>query len=166
VVKADEVVVMPDSPDPITAPSTPARIEWSGLVILVAGALAVLGSFMPWETFGPELFGVGFNRGGLDTGGGIFTLPLGVLIALLGIAVLTRSGRPRTAKIGVVACGAVLLGVDILAILSTNELIRDVTARGLGASLGTGLFVIAFAAVLSLVGAMLPGRKTDRPIGH
>ncbi len=136
--------------------SANSPIVWSGAVILIGGALAALGSFLPWITATAAFVGT-INRNGLDGGGdGLITIALGIVIILLGVALLARSGNPRTARIGAAICGLALGWVAVADINSINERIRSLNSTLAAASVGMGIIVIAFAAVLVLVGAFLP----------
>jgi len=126
--------------------------------VLIAGALAVLGSFLPWITATAAFVGT-LSRNGFDGGGdGIFTAALGIVIALLGIALLARSGRARTARIGAAVCAIVLGWVAATDIGSVNDRLKGLDSAVSG-SVGTGLIVIAFAAALTVIGAVVPVQK-------
>jgi hypothetical protein len=143
-----------DAPTPAQAVSKPTAIEWGGAMVAIAGGLAVLGSFLPWITATAAFVGT-IGRSGLDGGGdGIITIALGIVIALLGIALLARSGRPQPARIGAAICGLILLVVAYLDIQDVNERLADLEAGVIG-SVGMGLIIIAFAGVLAMLGALV-----------
>jgi len=120
--------------------------------------LALLGSFLPWITATAAFVGT-ISRNGFDGGGdGILTAALGLLIGLMGIAILARSGSSRTARIGALV-GGILLGiVAILDIQGVNERLRGLEDAIVG-SLGTGLIVVAFAAVVTVIGTFIPSSR-------
>jgi hypothetical protein len=135
---------------------TSARpVDFGGIVILIAGALAILGSFLRWITATAAFVGT-IGRSGLDGGGdGIVTIALGIVIVLLGIAMLARSGSRRTARIGAIVCAVVLGFIAYIDIKSVNDRIAGLGDNVNGA-LGMGLILVAFAAVLTVIGAFLP----------
>ncbi len=144
---------------PVVAP--PRTFDWAGLVILLAGGLAILGSFLPWIQ-STSLSG-SFGPTGLDLGrDGVISIVLGIIMALFAIAILARSGRRNVARVGALIC-AVALGwfacIDIvhfnsgIAFLYTSI---DGSLYFIG-SLGPGPIVVALAAALGVVGVFLPG---------
>jgi hypothetical protein len=134
-------------------------IEWGGAVLLVAGALAALGSFLPWIAVTAAFVGT-IGRNGFDGGGdGIVTVAAGIVIALLGIAMLARSGSSSALRIGAVAGALVLGAVAVIDIGGINDRIKTLDATLVSGSVGTGLIVIAFAAVLTVIGAAFPSTQ-------
>jgi hypothetical protein len=89
----------------------------------------------------------------------MLTIVVGILIALIGVARLVRSGSPRTMRIGAVL-GALMLGVlayvDITSISERIKLVEENSAVG---SVGMGIILIAIAAALALVGGLLAPPK-------
>jgi hypothetical protein len=128
-------------------------------LILVAGVLAILGSFLPWITATAAFIGT-ITRNGIDGGGdGVFTIVLGIVIALMGIAILARSGSARTARVGTVICAVALGWVVSTDYGSVQGRVKDITSDTAIASVGMGLIVIGLAAVLAVVGAVLAGAR-------
>jgi hypothetical protein len=128
--------------------------------VLIGGVLAALGSFLPWITATAAFVGT-ISRNGFDGGGdGIITAALGIVIALLGISLLARSGSPRVARIGAIACAAVLGWVTITDINSVNDRIRSIDSNVATASVGMGLIVVGFAAVVTVIGAFMPTSRS------
>lgn len=133
-------------------------IEWAGAVILIGGALACLGSLLPWITATAAFVGT-ISRNGFDGGGdGIFTAGLGLVIALMGIAILARSGNARTARIGTAICAAVLLWVAVMDINAVNDRLESLDAGAFG-SVGMGLIVIVFGGVVAIIGSGIPASR-------
>jgi hypothetical protein len=139
------------------------RLEWGGIVLLIAGALAVLGSFLPWITATMAFVGT-ISRNGIDGGGdGVITIVLGIVIALIGIARLARSGNPRTMRIGAGLAALVLGVVTWVDVASINQRVSGLDSKVAIASLGMGIIVIGIAAVLAFIGALLaPAKPTAR----
>jgi hypothetical protein len=125
---------------------------WPGPVVSVmaGGALAILGSVMPWISTASASGGIAYS--GVDGGGdGWVTVIAGV--GLIGLAIVGRRGADDFNR------GAVwLLSLVALAIFWVNlgrvsdaVLAFEANARGLAtASIGFGLWVIALGAVLAL----------------
>jgi len=150
---------VPESPPvgPAIAPVTsPGIIHWAGVVILIGGVLAALGSFLPWVTATAAFVGT-ISRNGFDGGGdGVITIALGIVISLSALALITHSGSPRTARIAALVSAAILGIVAVADINSVNERLRGLDTTYAAGSVGMGLVVIAFAAVLTFIGAFLP----------
>jgi len=53
------------------------------------------------------------GRSGLEGGDGLITIALGIVIALLGIAILIRRGSGWTARIGAIVCAVALRAVAL-----------------------------------------------------
>jgi hypothetical protein len=133
-------------------------VDWAGVVILVAGALAIVGTFLPWITVTAAFIGT-IGRNGLDGGGdGIFTIILGLLIALMGVAILAESGSRNSARLGAVVLAVILLGIAALDIGGVNDRLKSLGSNAAIGSVGTGLIAIALAGVLAIIGSVLPGR--------
>jgi hypothetical protein len=136
----------------ITAPSW-----WPAEIPLVAGAAAVLvilGSFLPWVTFGPfSASGWDVSLGYLITGGNGITGGVKVGFVLLGALVvglpaLTHKPSPAWVVPTVGGVAVALSGVTLLRALTTD------TSRGLSTvslSPGIGLFVTLAAGIVILV---------------
>ena len=124
-------------------------------MILVAGVLAILGSFLPWIQATAPLVGT-ISRTGLDGGGdGIISIVLGIVMALFAIAILARSGRRNVARVGALICAVALGALAYFDIADVNSRIAglDVNVNG---SIGAGLIVVALAAVLGVVVCSCP----------
>jgi hypothetical protein len=151
---------IPESPaaPALGATQSGRPVSWPGLVLLGAGVLAVVGSFLPWITATAAFVGT-LSRNGLDGGGdGLFTIVLGFVLGLLGIAMLAGSGRTGAARVGALLASLGLGYIAIVDIGSVNERIAEIDSSVV-ASLGMGLYAIALAAAMGIVGALLPGRQ-------
>jgi hypothetical protein len=130
--------------------SAPPGWAW---VVLVGGALAVLGSFLPWLTV-TTFFGT-FSVRGFDGGDAYITLFMGA--AVCGVAVI---GWPRWNGVGRPIVAMVLAGIAALTALAD---IADIQERiefveqeaDVVAELGFGLVLIAGAAILSGIAAIV-----------
>lgn len=142
--------VVPPAPSQASA----SALSWAGIVIIIAGCLSGLGSFLPWVTATTGF--VSISRNGFDGGGdGILTAAGGILVALVGIGLVAKAGAPAALK-GTAAVVGLLLG--FLAFTDYNTLTNNIKAlsSSVSGSVGTGLIVVGFAAVLAIIGAFLP----------
>ncbi len=147
------------------APSAPSlTVSQGGLnmtaaVILVGGALVAIGSFLPWATATGL---VSASKSGLDGGDGIFTLPLGVVIALLGLSRIQRSGLPGN-RLVMVILGIIAVG---LAWFEGNNIQSKLDAAASGYvvySLGMGIYVMGVGGVLVVLASIF-GERNPQPI--
>lgn len=157
----------PWTPTVVTTPGI--RVSYRGLVIVVAGILAVVGAFLPWIT-ASGAFGITISRNGFDGGGdGIIAAALGILIVLPGVALLTRNGSPKTAR-SVACLGGVILGaLAATDINSVNDRIKSLAtgSSSVDATLGTGLILVGFAAGAAIVGVFISdGPSSYTPISQ
>jgi hypothetical protein len=112
------------------------------LMMAGGGALVVLGSFMPWVRLGP------ISISGVE-GDGRFTVVIGLLLVILGLAARSSSsGLPRV----LVMIGA-LIAIGIAGV-DSNRLRQGLPDNLIGAGLGT-VFV---GGILALTGTFLRGR--------
>jgi hypothetical protein len=149
------------SPASGSAASTnaPGSIAWGGAVILIAGALAVLGSFLPWITATAAFVGT-ISRSGIDGGGdGMITIALGILVGLFGIALVSRNGNPSVARLGAAICGVVMGWVTITDFGSVSDRLKDLETDFSTGSVGMGLYVVGLAAALAIIGSLLAPPK-------
>ena len=148
-----------------TAAVAPRAVPWGGILIVAGGALAVLGSFLPWLSVTAPLLG-NVTRSGLDGGGdGIITLVIGAVLALLGVALILRSGSARRAVIGTVLTSLVLGVVAVMDIgdVQTRGILMETSlategnmfADAVAFSVGMGLYVILIGGVLGIVGSVV-----------
>ena len=89
----------------------------------------------------------------------MFTIALGLVVVLMGIALLARSGRPIVARVGTVLAALALLWITILDMGDINQRISQVDSSIATASIGMGLYDLPLGAILALVGAALAGRR-------
>lgn len=146
-------------PAPWSKPAT-AGVSWAGIVVVIGGVLAGLGSFLPWVSATAGFVGT-VSRNGFDGGGdGIFSAALAIVTALMGIALLARSGSGRVARIGAAVAGVALVGLAGLEIKNVNDLIHSGSSLVV-TSVGTGLFVVGFAGAVAIIGALLPDGRSS-----
>ena len=145
--------------------AAPRAIPWGRILVVIGGGLAVLGSFLPWISMTAPLVG-SVTKSGIEGGGdGIVTLVVGLVVALLGVALVARSGSTPRAVLGTVLTSVVLGGlafydmadVNTPAVLAHTQLILEDNpfTDAVNISTGMGLYVILVGAVLGFVGAIV-----------
>lgn len=160
---------------PAMAPSPPASVptarrlglvtNWSAVTVLMGGGIIALGSFLPWVSATGPFVGP-FSRTGLDGGGdGGMTLIAGGLVALAGIRMLARSGRPAASVLLTLAGAAIATVVVVNEMGSAQSRLNAITPAYVGAAIGVGLFVVLVGVGLSVVGLFLP-REAHLPLAE
>jgi hypothetical protein len=134
-----------------------------GRLLLLAGAIVVIGSLLPWHIVG-GLGGTDLNIDGIDSpNNGVVTLVLGILVAVLGWRVVDGGHRPRRIILAaaiVTAIAAVWAIVDArdaeddLVGGSTEELFRAT----LDLDRAYGQWVLLGGAILAVLVALLLSR--------
>ncbi|HEX3326752.1 MAG TPA: hypothetical protein VHV50_07130 [Actinomycetota bacterium] len=127
----------------------------------IAGVLLIAGSFLPWASVHVITHTV--RRSGMDWRAGVFTLILGVLALVVGIAALAKLRLPTFAGIGTIAVGVVaaIIGIFEFARIGTRlDTLRRLVER-LGAQrladrfttghVGIGLWGVIAGSVLAIV---------------
>ena len=153
--------------------AVPRTIPWGGVIIVIGGSLAALGSFLPWLSASAPLVGT-VTKSGLDGGGdGIITLILGVILALAGVAHVAQAGPARVAAAAAffVSLGLGLIAFKGLADVSVRETLMRVQlalednmfADAVSVSAGMGLYVVIIGAVFGVVGAVVALRTQRSP---
>jgi hypothetical protein len=136
----------------------PRLIDWGASIILIGGALTVLGSFLPWITATVAFAGT-ITRSGLDGGGdGLITIIVGIVASLLGVALVARTGNSLLLQAGAVICAAIVGLVAGIDINSVNDRLQQLSHTNSTGSVGVGLIVTALAAALMVVGAVVSTR--------
>jgi hypothetical protein len=149
----------PPPPAPSLVNKTP------GVILLVSGGLAILGSFLPWISLTAPFVGT-ITRSGLDGGGdGLLTAGLGAALGVLGLVQLQREASRSTLIAGILLCLA--LGA-LTAFEFSDASSRFATANAssdlIVTSYGSGLYVLAVAAVVGIVGVVqASGSRTSPP---
>lgn len=127
--------------------------------VMVGGALAVVGSFLPWVT-ASTVFG-SLSRSGVDRGGdGWITLGAGAVIALLGLATMTRPNRAANLFIAIAAAVAFLVFILDFSDIQGRVSALESNSQGLAlGGVGIGLWLVALGAVVAFVSSLL--RRTS-----
>lgn len=133
-----------------------------GVFAAIAGGLIILGSFLPWATV-QSGFG-SFSRSGMDGGDGIFTVALGILTLVIGIARVAAFAVPSFLQRSTIVTG-ILTGVGVIYehvdISDRISRISEDTEGIATASIGSGIWTLYVGAVLAIVaGFILRGSKS------
>lgn len=154
----------------------PAAPRGGAIMSTIAGALLIAGSFLPWASV--HVFAHTIRRSGMDWRAGVFTLILGILALVVGIAGLARLRLPTFAGIGTIAVGVVsaVIGIFEFARISTRlDTFRHLVGR-LGAQrladrfatghVGIGLWGVIAGSVLAIVAGfvLLNGADEAAPV--
>jgi hypothetical protein len=104
--------------------ATDSRARWAGIVLGVAGAVAILSSFLTWRTVTTSVTsnsalviqrvsGVHYTRsGGSNVGVGYLTLLLGILALAVGAVVTLRGGLTLLVA-ALISCGVIVLAITV-----------------------------------------------------
>lgn len=131
-----------------------------GRLLLLAGAIVVVGSLLPWHVVG-GFGGTELNIDGIDTpNNGVVTLVLGVLVAVFGWRIVDGNHRPRRAILAVTILTA---GAAVWALLDARNAEDDVVGEGRTSELfraavdldrAYGQWVLLAGAILSVLVAL------------
>jgi hypothetical protein len=147
------------------AASVPTASRGGAIMSTVAGALLIAGSFLPWASV--HILAHTIRRSGMGWRAGVFTLILGILALVVGIAGLAKLRLPTFAGIGTIAVGVVsaVIGIFEFARISTRlDTLRHLVER-FGAQrladrfatghVGIGLWGVIAGSVLAIVGGFI-----------
>lgn len=136
------------------------RQRLGALATTVAGALIVVGSFMPWITASSG-FG-SLSRNGIDGGGdGIITLIVGVIALLVGLSMLAGITVAKEAPFILGGIGILMTFIDYR---SAADRVSEVDSQYVAASVGTGIWVLGVGSLLCLgAGFILSQTEAESP---
>lgn len=153
----------PPPPPPPPVPIAPTDAEFQvnrgnprnlpGGLTMAGGILLAVGSFLPWITVTAMFVGT-ISRNGVEDGGdGLYSLGLGVVICIIGY--LFRTGTRRMA-IPTAILGTLSLGIVILEWSFVGDRVEGAKNKeGAIVSIGSGIYVMALGAVLTILGGLL-----------
>ncbi|TWG24141.1 hypothetical protein [Actinoplanes teichomyceticus] len=149
------------------APATKPILVW---ILLAAGVLTFLGSFLPWATVTAPIVGTQ-SASGMDGADGFFTLVLGLLLAAYAGFALLRRPLPSFAPWAAVGVAGLLLVIafyELIHVQSAADEVKNVLGGqddpfGIGkafsesfkVSTGFGLWLITIAALAAVVTSVL-----------
>ena len=132
---------------PAPPPQRPA-VPVAGALMIAAGVLMVIGSFMPWFQLTGSSFS-GMDKIGGETKDGPVFVVMGVALAAFGASLLIWR---RLIAVAIVAI--VIAGFGLLAAIVDYSDVRDL-ADVLGGSAGAGLVVVIIGAVCGVAGGIV-----------
>ncbi len=155
-------IALPSQSSPAAPPVVEAVNRTPAILAIFGGALAAVGSVMPWVTI-VAFFG-SISRSGVDDGNdGIVTLAAGALAVLAGIVSLSK--RPARSFGVLLVLLALLAGaVAVLDLREVTDRVAMVNADADGAgraSVGAGLYVIAAGAIVMMAAGLSALRKNS-----
>jgi hypothetical protein len=115
-----------------------------------------MGTLLPWITFNLSVSRNGFQLGSGDslTADGPIVLGLGVVSVVIGVAALTRSNMPRVFQRSSIVTG-IGVGTTLIADWSgIHNIVNQVSAEGVTASIGYGYWVCGVGALLAVIGGI------------
>lgn len=122
-----------------------------GAGIIAAGALMIVGTFLPWTSAQFGFNSADFN--GFDSGDGIWTLIFGVITVLIGLSILTSFVMPPLVQRSSIITGlaaAIFAGYDLNNASSRVDQASQ-ASKLFTASVGPGLWVILVGGVAAIV---------------
>ncbi|MHB8513513.1 MAG: hypothetical protein ACYDCC_15255 [Actinomycetota bacterium] len=126
------------------------------IIALIGGLLIALGSFLPWVEAHAGLFSI--SKSGIDGGGdGVFTLIIGIVTVMIGIARLTGRSLPRFLQRSSVVTGLAAGGIAIANWVDLSSRVQTASTVSNGivnAVIGAGLWTILIGAVLAFFGGL------------
>jgi uncharacterized paraquat-inducible protein A len=131
------------------------------VITMFAGALMILGAFLPWMSAQAAFFSI--NRNSFQLGNqsgfspdGVFLLVLGIVTILIGVSRSMRTALPAYIQRSPIITGIGAVVVALARVGSINHLVQQVrTASSLAsASIGFGLWLTIVAGVVAVVGGL------------
>jgi hypothetical protein len=141
-------------PESCITPPPQARKGAEPYLLIVAAALAVIGSFLPWISVTAVLVGT-ITKSGVDGGDGWFSIGLAVPLAIFGIRGLKL---PLTRGVGSwsVVCSIALGGLTGYEIHDVNNRVQTVNGTAFAhGDVGVGLWLLGIGAVLGFVAGVM-----------
>jgi hypothetical protein len=142
---------------------TSRRSPLGGILMIVGGALAAVGSFLTWAevTVGDQ----SASATGMDGSDGYLTLIGGVILVVAGVVAMRTTNR-RFAILGIVA-GLLVAGVGIYDAVTAEDSVRDSLAifSGVGeieVSIAIGLFLVIGAGIIGMIGGVIAAATANR----
>jgi hypothetical protein len=138
------------------------RRTLGGVLAILAGALIVLGAFLPWVKATAVFVGT-ITRSGMEGGDGPIFLGAGIVIAALGL--WSVMGRPAAAPVLLILGGLAVGGLTLLEYNDVSERVGGLGSDLATASVGAGIWSLFAGATASLVaGLILVGQMTATPV--
>lgn len=131
----------------------------AAILVIVGGAMMVVGSFMPWISARTGLGSI--SVAGTD-GDGVVTLLLGGAAALIALVHLDRpiAGLLRG---GIFLAGAIGVVVAVIDYGAASERISGIDSAAVAASVGAGLYIVGLGSVATAFGGLSMGTVSEAP---
>jgi hypothetical protein len=138
----------------------PASRSTGAVVLLIGGALLILGALLPWATASIGFIKV--SAAGTD-GDGVITLLIGVGVLVVGWVALKPRPHQVVVILGLLA-GVAAGGISIYDIANVSSHVNSAQARSslVHASVGLGLWLTALAAAGVFAGAIMKAKEAGR----
>jgi hypothetical protein len=153
----------------VAGANTLDAIRGDAVHALIAGAILIVGSFLPWLRASASTMGT-VTRSGTAGSDGWLTVVAGVVVIGAGFALLQGLGG-RAARIALIVVGALALALcvyDFLDIADRFDRMK-VASEGVSTSHGFGIYITAIGAADALVAGVRmrppPLPETTRRIG-
>ncbi|CAN5634273.1 hypothetical protein BH10ACT1_BH10ACT1_26310 [soil metagenome] len=154
---------------PATAPSSSGSSVASplgGLAALIGGVLVLIGLFTAWignnqtdDTItGWQL--ATDDKIGLESKDPYLLLALGIVALVIGVALFLGKGRPIM-RIAAVVVGVAVIGTMVRDWLSIVDLVKDTFPSNVKVSQKFGYFIGIAGGAVTIVAALLPGKKAS-----
>jgi hypothetical protein len=119
-------------------------------VLVAAGVLIGVGAFMPWVTVSTG-FGT-VSAAGTQGVDGYIALALGIVVALLGLAGISRRGLPAN-RLTIWLLGAVVFGLAFVEGMDLERRLQSLGLLGDLATVGVGIYAIGLGGGLTMAAA-------------
>ena len=138
--------------------------RFDGYLLLGAGVLIMVGSFLPWASANVVILGR-FTESGFQGGDGWIAVGIAVPLAFLGVLAI-RSPQPLPVGLLALALAIALLTFVSYEAANVSKQLSDANDLALGlvhATVGPGLWVMYAAAALAITGsvAAIVGRRVS-----
>jgi hypothetical protein len=130
--------------------AVPEKSSGPAAAILIGGVMITIGTLMPWLiAWQPATGTITQNGIGNGAGDGIVTLPLGILLAILGIVCLSGSRPP---KLVVTIPAVIVLVVGWIDYQYLNAKVANQLMTGYSMQIGIGIYVVLAGAIAAIAG--------------
>jgi hypothetical protein len=134
----------------------------AGIVTVVGGACAIIGSFLPWIEATDPSSGITLTKAGIEGHYAMLVDLLALITAGTGAFVLFR--RPASTAVGLILTVLALAQLGLVIFVGSNlsHGVAQLQAAGALSSIGPGLYLTGLGTVVATVGGIL-ACSVDRP---
>ncbi len=134
-------------------------VNTAAIALGIGGVLVAVGSFLPWIAVTSI---ISASRSGIDGGGdGMFTLGIGVVVALVAVANLRVAGLGSGSRVLALLGG---LGAVALAIIDGSDIanrVASISSTYVSGSVGMGLYVVGIGGGVAILVAIFGGKRAS-----